>query len=155
MARPITSVDSFALRKPHRGMRGALPAATAALLLAVLGCSSTSPSTGPGGGGSGATGGAGGATNATCQAIRICAFDCADETCVMDMCKPRGTAAAQTTFQALYDCTKDTARGACASPADANCVCLAQCLQDPPCVAEAEACLAGAAPDIVCEDRCH
>ena len=134
-------------------MRGALTAAAAAMLAVLtlaLGCSSTGSSND-----SGATGGTGGATNATCQAIRICAVDCTDEECVTSNCKPRGTTAAQAAFQALYDCTKDPARGTCASPSDVNCLCLAQCLQDPPCMAETEACLAGAAPDIVCEDRCH
>jgi hypothetical protein len=134
-------------------MRGALTAAAAAMLSVLtlgLGCSSTGSSND-----SGATGGSGGATNATCQAIRICAVDCTDEACVTNNCKPRGTTEAQATFQALYDCTKDPTRGTCTSPSDVNCLCLAQCLQDPPCVAETEACLAGAAPDIVCEDRCH
>jgi hypothetical protein len=134
-------------------MPGALTAAAAAMLSVLtfgLACSSTaSPND------SGATGGNGGATNATCQAIRICAVDCTDEACVTNNCKPRGTTEAQATFQALYDCTKDPTRGTCTSPSDVNCLCLAQCLQDPPCVAETEACLAGAAPDIVCEDRCH
>ena len=120
-------------------MRRALTAAAAAMLIGV-GCSSSG---GSDDGGSGATGGTGGATNATCQAIRICAVDCTDEACVMTMCKSRGTTEAQATFQALYDCTKDPARGTCTSPSDVNCLCLAQCLQDPPCVPEVEACLAG------------
>jgi len=129
-------------------MRGALTAAAAAMLAIMLGVLTLGP-------GCGATDGTGGATNATCQAIRICAVDCTDEACVTNMCKSRGTTEAQAAFQALHDCTKDPARGTCASPSDVNCLCLAQCLQDPPCVAEVEACLAGAAPDIVCEDRCH
>ena len=134
-------------------MRRALTAAAAAML-AVLALGPACSSSG-GSGDGGATGGTGGATNATCQAIRICAVDCTDESCVMNTCKTRGTTEAQATFQALYDCTKDPARGTCTSPSDVNCLCLAQCLQDPPCTAETEACLAGAAPDIVCEDRCH
>jgi hypothetical protein len=86
-------------------------------------------------GGGGATGGAGGgATNAACQAIRLCAIDCADAACIMNSCKPMGrTAAAETAFQALYDCTLDPARGNCPSLNDVNCMCMAQYLQDPPC----------------------
>src|SRR5688572_24508318 len=129
MARPITWVDTFPSTEPHMAMRRALTAAAAvmvAILTLGLGC--------------GATDGGGGATNATCQAIRICAVDCTDEACVMTNCKSRGTTEAQATFQALYDCTKDPGRGTCTSPSDVNCLCLAQCLQDPPCVPEVEAC---------------
>jgi len=133
-------------------MRG-LTAAAAAVLIAFMACSGSSSSK-DGGGGSGATGGTGGATAGTCQAIRICALDCADDACVMNNCKPMGTADAQTTFQALYDCLKDPARGNCTSPSDINCLCLAECLQDPPCAAEVDACTM-LATDVVCEGRCH
>jgi hypothetical protein len=69
----------------------------------------------------------------------------------MNTCKPRGTAAAQATFMALYDCT---AAAGCASPGDLNCLCAAQCLQDPPCAAELDDCV-GATSDPICEVNCH
>jgi hypothetical protein len=110
------------------------------------------------GGGGGATGGGGGATtNATCQDIRLCALDCADDTCI-GMCKARGTAAAQAAFQALDDCTRAAlpTGGGCTVPFDLpNCYCPAQCQQDPPCAALVDACVAPATMDLVCDMRCH
>src|SRR5262245_11061408 len=105
------------------------------------------------GGGGGATGGAGGgATNAACQAIRICALDCANEACIMNNCKPMGTPAAQAAFQALYDCTLDPARGNCPDLGDVNCMCMAQYLQDPPCADPLSDCI-GNINDVIA-DRC-
>ena len=60
-------------------------------------------------------------------------------------------AAAQAAFQALYDCTKATG---CTSPGDLNCLCAAQCLQDPPCAGELDVCV-GATSDAICEVNCH
>ena len=51
---------------------------------------------------------AGGATVFSCQDIRLCALDCADDAAVMTNCKSKGSADAQAAFQALYDCTKNT-----------------------------------------------
>jgi hypothetical protein len=111
-------------------MRGALTAAVAALLIAAFACSSnTSSNTGTAGsGGGGATGGTGGgATQGTCEAIRICAKDCGDDACLAT-CKSRGNADAQTAWQALYDCTMDSARGNCPmANIIGDCVCTAQC----------------------------
>jgi hypothetical protein len=135
-------------------MRG-LIATVAAMLIAGLACSSNDSKTGTGGsGGSGATGGSGGATtNASCQDIRMCAKDCADDAC-LNTCKSRGTAAAQANFQALYDCTADSARGNCTmANVISDCVCMAQCY-DGACLAEVDACTAGAT-DVVCEGNCH
>ena len=137
-------------------MRGALTAAAAALLIAAVACSSNNSNTGKGGsGGGGATGGTGGgATPGSCQAIRMCAKDCADAACLAT-CKSRGTTDAQAAWQALYDCTGDSARGNCPMPAAVglDCVCMAQCY-DGLCLAETDACVAGAT-DIVCDSNCH
>src|SRR5262245_8577760 len=73
-----------------------------------------------------------GPTVFSCQDIRICALDYADDTAVMTNCVSKGSADAQTAFQALNDCTKNM--GGCMPANDINCLCLAQCLQDPPCV---------------------
>jgi len=140
-------------------MRGALTAAVAALLIAAIACSSSSPNTGTGTagtGGGGATGGTGGgATQGSCQAIRLCAKDCGVDAACLATCKSRGTADAQTAWQALYDCTADTARGNCSMPAvvGLDCVCMAQCY-DGLCLAETDACVAGAT-DLVCDMNCH
>jgi hypothetical protein len=85
----------------------------------------------------------------------MCSLDCADDACVMNNCLPMGTAAAQAAFQMLYDCTKaaQPAGGGCATPSDINCLCLAQCLQDPPCTDLAMACAGGV--DVVCDVTCH
>ena len=121
-------------------MRRALAAVL--VLVAGVGCS---------GGANPGDGGAGGTGTGTCQTIRLCAIDCGDDTCVTNSCKPRGTAAAQAAFQALYDCTRSTG---CTAPGDLNCLCAAQCLQDPPCVSELDACV-GATSDPICEVNCH
>ena len=136
------------------GMRGLTVALAAAFVVAALACSSGGGSNDGGGGGGGATGGGGGsATNATCQGMRQCAMDCADDACVAN-CKSRGTTDAQAAFQALYDCTMDPARGNCPSPASINdCVCVAQCF-DGACLAETDACVNGGT-DVVCDMSCH
>ena len=123
-------------------MRGLWTPTVAALFIAGLACSSSSN-------------GDGGPPAGSCQAIRICALDCADDACVMNNCLPRGNAAAQATFQSLFECTKaaQPAGGGCATPNDVECLCLAQCLQDPPCVDLAMEC-AGIA-DNVCDVTCH
>jgi hypothetical protein len=116
-------------------------------LLLTLACSSGG-SKGDGGP-TGAGGGAG--PSDSCQAARICALDCADATCLA-VCAGRANAAAQVAFQALIECTM--AMGQCASSNDINCLCAAQCLMDPPCIAEVDACVGGGA-DSVCDTTCH
>jgi hypothetical protein len=141
-------------------MRGTLTAVAAVFLIAA--CSSgggggAKGGSGGGGGGGGATGGGGGATANTCQDIRLCVLDCADDACIA-MCKARGAADAQTAFQALDDCLRATAPagGGCALPYDLpGCVCPAECLQDPPCGPQVDACVAPAAMDLFCDMRCH
>jgi hypothetical protein len=140
-------------------MRGLWTAVMAALLVIAPACSSNNGSNDGGAGGTGGSGGSGGGAGGppagSCQAIRLCALDCADDACVTNTCLPRGNAAAQTQFQALYDCTKVArpAGGGCATPNDVDCLCLAQCLQDPPCGEMAIEC-AGAG-DNVCDVLCH
>ena len=150
---PSLRLTDFGLDAPHRAMRGAATAG------ALPRCSATARPRGwmleQQTSGAMATG-RGGATNTTCQAIRLCALDCADDACVRTTASPGGTAAAQAAFQALYDCTKASAHaGTCTSPSDINCLCLAQCLQDPPCMAGDGGLRRGNRADIVCEDRCH
>ena len=126
------------------------------LLVAVtlaLACSGGSG--GPDGGGGA---GGGGAPSGSCQAIRLCALDCGDEACVTT-CVNRGTPAAQAAFQSLYDCTRAAppSGGGCATPNDVdyvNCLCMAQCLQDPPCFDQTIACTANIT-DTICDDLCH
>jgi hypothetical protein len=119
-------------------------------------CSSSgnsSDAAGAAGRGGSGVGGGGGAIGNSCQGIRRCVVEsCADEACVLNTCLPQGTPAAQAAFQALYDCTKTM--GACTSPSDINCFCLAQCLQDPPCAAQVDACTGGLT-DSVCDSTCH
>ena len=132
----------------------------AVLVVAALGCSSgggSNPDGAAGSGGSGG-GGSGGAAAAmgSCQTIRLCALDCADDACVATNCLPMGTAAAQAKFQMVRDCTKaaQPAGGGCATPNDINCLCLAQCLQDPPCGELTLDCTANIV-DTICDDVCH
>jgi hypothetical protein len=121
-------------------------------LALALGCSS--------GGGSNTDGAAGmdsmPAPTGSCQAIRLCALDCVDDACVAANCMPRGTPAAQAQFQMVHDCTKaaQPAGGGCATPNDINCLCLAQCLQDPPCGDLALECTANLV-DTFCDNVCH
>ncbi len=103
------------------------------------------------GGAGGGVDGAGGGPGQTCQSIRLCALDCGDDACVMSTCKVRGDAAAQAAFQSLYDCTKTA--GGCV-PGNINCLCLAQCLESPPCASELDMCV-GATTDSICDVSCH
>ncbi len=118
-------------------------------LLLTLACSSGGSNPDGGATGSGGAGG-GSATTATCQAARACAIDCADATCLAT-CASRANPPAQAAFQALVECTMTM--GQCASFDDINCVCLAQCAMDPPCIVEVDNCLAGIVMDNVCS-RC-
>jgi hypothetical protein len=126
----------------------------------IAACSSSGGSKdgGGGAGGSGATGGGGGATaNATCQDIRLGIIDCADDNCIA-MHKALGTPDAQAAFQALEDCLRAAppSGGGCTVPYDLpNCLCPAECLQDPPCGPQVDACVAPAGMDLFCDMRCH
>ena len=51
-----------------------------------------------------------------------------------------------------YDCTKNT--GGCDPVNDINCLCLAQCLQDPPCQDLVFTCTGNIA-DQLCDGPCH
>jgi hypothetical protein len=129
----------------------------AVLLVAALGCSSGGDSNPDGATGSGGAGGSGGgAATGSCQAIRLCSLDCADDACVATNCMPMGTPAAQALFQMVHDCTKaaQPAGGGCATPSDINCLCLAQCLQDPPCGELTMNCTANIV-DTICDVSCH
>jgi hypothetical protein len=146
-------IDSFAGPTPHIGMRGLLTL----MLVVAIACSSNGSNT-DGAAGSSGSGGTGGMAPpaGSCQAIRLCALDCADDACLTTNCLPRGTASAQTQFQMLNDCTKaaQPAGGGCATPNDVNCLCLAQCLEDPPCGDLALDC-AGNMVDTICDNTCH
>ena len=91
----------------------------------------------------------------TCQQVRLCAFSCTSEACV-DTCRRRGSAAAQAAFQGVTSCTQGSAAdggGGCppvSDPGYRNCLCLAQCLEDPPCAATLDPCL-GNLDDSVCD----
>jgi hypothetical protein len=147
-------IDSFRSLSPHTCMRRLF----ALLFVAALGCSSSGSTNNDGAAGSGGNGGAGGMAPpaASCQAIRLCALDCADDACLAANCLPMGSAAAQAQFQMLHDCTKaaQPAGGGCATPNDINCLCLAQCLQDPPCADLAMDCTANIV-DTICDNACH
>jgi hypothetical protein len=121
----------------------------------TLACSSGGSGNPDGGAGGSGGGGGGGAPSGTCQAIRLCALDCSDEACVTT-CANRGTSAAQAAFQALYDCTKAAlpTGGGCATPSDVDCLCMAQCIQDPPCFDQTIECTANMT-DTICDDLCH
>jgi hypothetical protein len=96
----------------------------------------------------GAKSDAGSTPSDTCQAARACALDCSDAAC-LSACKARANADAQVAFQALVDCTLTI--GQCANLSEYNCFCPAQCMMDPPCIAEVDACLAGTVQDNVCD----
>jgi hypothetical protein len=84
----------------------------------------------------------------TCQSLRLCAFDCADDACVQT-CRAKGTAAAQAAFDMLEACTAQ----ACAA-GDVNCACGEQCLADGSCLSAVDACLGNVA-DAICDNLCH
>jgi hypothetical protein len=101
---------------------------------------------GPGGGG----GGGGSSSTKTCQDIRLCAADCADDACVAN-CEQGASADNRANFEALDECTKTT--GGCSDRSSTeygNCFCLAQCVQDPPCLSLVDACFMGNGTDDVC-----
>ena len=123
----------------------------AALFVACSSGGGSKDGGGGSGGGAGGSGGSGGATVFSCQDIRLCALDYADDTAVMTNCTSKGSADAQTKFQALYDCTKNT--GGCEPVNDRNCLCMAQCLQDPPCQDLVFACIGNIA-DALCDGPC-
>jgi hypothetical protein len=88
------------------------------------------------------------ASMGTCQSLRLCAFDCADDACVQT-CRAKGTASAQVAFDELEACTtKACAKG------DVNCACGEQCLADGSCLTAVDACL-GTAADPICDNLCH
>lgn len=133
-----------------------MPLAVMAVMAAlVLSCSGGGSSPdgggGSGGGGGGTGGGSGGGTAISCKDIRLCALDYADDTAVMTNCTSKGSPDAQTAFQALYDCTKNM--GGCDPVNDINCLCMAQCLQDPPCENLVFTCI-GTAADLLCNGPC-
>ena len=98
--------------------------------------------------------GASASSGQTCQQIRLCEFDqpCADDACIAT-CAARGSPAAQVTFEALRACTAK----ACAAtdPNFVNCACGEQCFGDGTCLAEVDACLAGATADMICDSLCN
>jgi hypothetical protein len=143
----------------------------AAALLASGACSSSKPAAQDAGSGTGGTG-AGGAPMVTdggadaagatadagawtCQQVRLCAFSCTSDACVAT-CRQRGSAAAQAAFEAVTSCTQGAPAdggGGCppvSDPGYRNCLCLAQCLEDPPCAATLDPCL-GNLDDTVCD----
>jgi hypothetical protein len=88
----------------------------------------------------------------TCQQVRLCAFQCTSDACI-STCAQHGSAAAQAAFQTVNDCTRSPEMGGCAETSDPNyrnCLCLAQCLEDPPCAATLDPCL-GPIDDTVCD----
>jgi hypothetical protein len=124
-------------------------------LSVTLGCSGGG-SGNPDGGGGGS--GGGGAPSGSCQEIRLCVLDCADQACITN-CANRGTPAAQTAFQTLIECTRaaEPTGGGCATPSDVNggdCLCMAQCIEDPPCFDQTIECTANIT-DTICDDLCH
>jgi hypothetical protein len=89
-------------------------------------------------------------SSATCLAVRLCAFECADDACVA-ACRAKGSATALTAFDALQSCT----RAACAA-GDVNCACTEQCLADGACLEAVDACLGSTtATDTICDNICH
>jgi hypothetical protein len=126
------------------------------------GASRDAASGGAGAGRADAAGGGNGATDAdasadagawTCQQVRLCAFQCTSDACI-STCAQHGSAAAQAAFQTVNDCTKSPETGGCAETSDPNyrnCLCLAQCLEDPPCAATLDPCLGPTVDDTVCD----
>jgi hypothetical protein len=132
------------------------------LCLGGPGCSSSASTPHDAASGSAGAGGpdAGGDATAdaaawTCQQVRICASTCTSDSCVSD-CKQRGSATALAAFQTVTSCTQGSAAdggGGCppiGDPGYYNCLCLAQCLQDPPCAATLDPCLGTVSIDLVC-----
>jgi hypothetical protein len=116
-----------------------------ALVMCFVSCS------GSGGVAPDAGGAAGAPAGSTCQQIRECVFQtpCADAACVAT-CAGKGSAAAQTTFEALRACTAMV----CAVN-DVNCACGEQCFGDGACLTQVDACLAGIKADPICDTLCN
>jgi hypothetical protein len=120
--------------------------AALAIGVVALACSSGGSSSNDGGGNDGAAAGP-----STCQQIRMCAFDCADDACV-PKCRAPGSTAAQAAWDALLACTK----GACPTAGDITCACSEQCLADGACLAEVDGCLGAMnTDDAICDSLCH
>jgi hypothetical protein len=86
----------------------------------------------------------------SCQAIRLCAFECGDSACVQN-CASHGSTAAQAAFEPLRACTV-----AACMQGDVTCACVEQCLADGACLTEVDTCLAGTSgDDLICTDLCH
>jgi hypothetical protein len=154
------------------GLRAGTFVALAAALLGSGACSSSSSGATDAGSGTGGTGAGGapmvadGGSDATadanpdggawtCQQVRLCAFSCTSDACIAT-CRQRGSAAAQAAFEAVTSCTQGSVAdggGGCppvSDPGYRNCLCLAQCLEDPPCAATLDPCL-GNLDDTVCD----
>jgi hypothetical protein len=91
----------------------------------------------------------GAAPGGTCQSLRLCAFDCADDACVQ-ACRAKGAASALAAFDTLEACTVK----ACPKKGDVTCACGEQCLADGACLAAVDACL-GDVSDAICDNLCH
>jgi hypothetical protein len=117
-------------------------------LATALACSSSGKGPPPEDAGSDATDATGGTK--TCQTIRNCALDCPDDACVAT-CKQGASSTEQANFDALDSCTKTM--GGCTTPNDINCLCLAQCIEEPPCVAQLGTCLGNVTMDLLCDVR--
>lgn len=111
-------------------------------------------------GGSDASADAGSSADAgasTCEQVRLCAFNCGNSASCVATCRQRGSAAAQAAFDGVTMCTQgavDAGGGGCppvSDPGYRNCLCLAQCLQDPPCAATLDPCLGPLLDDAVCD----
>jgi hypothetical protein len=87
----------------------------------------------------------------TCQQIRMCVLDCADDACVA-ACAGKGTPAAQADFEPLRACTATTC--ATGDVNYVNCACNEQCLAGGGCLHEADVCLGAAATDLICDSLC-
>ncbi len=120
----------------------------ALLAMGTLGCSTAAPSNDAATSMTGDTAASPDAVAGTCQSLRLCAFDCADDACVQ-ACRGKGTPSAQAAFDELEACTAQ----ACAK-GDVNCACGEQCLADGSCLAAVDACLGNVA-DALCDNLCH
>ncbi len=87
----------------------------------------------------------------TCQGIRACLWGCStgNQTCIQG-CIDKASPAAQALFLPLAACTVQYCPAG-----DFTCSCDQQCYAEGNCLTETEACVAGAAADLVCEELCH
>jgi hypothetical protein len=116
--------------------------ALCALALGFAACSKGGAAAPPDGGDVGAP------AMLTCQQVRMCVFDCADDACVA-ACAAKGSPAAKTDFEALRACTAKTC-----STGDVTCACGEQCMADGACLHEADVCLGTASTDLICDSLC-